>query len=75
MSWGWLLQEVLDKENIGEGAFKVQFAVYRNYNSDADLLLAHSQWEQRPADLRSYVDNVRCSGARAPNPPVSWGPG
>lgn len=54
---------ILD-ENGFSSAFELQFAVYRNYSSQKDLLLQYSTWEFKPANLRAFMDSISTSGGQ-----------
>jgi len=45
--------------NIDPNCFQMQFAVYRNYNTN---VLEHSTWESNPAKLRDFMSRIRPSG-------------
>ena len=43
--------------------FQLQFAVYRNYSSDKDIL-QHSGWESDPASLKRFCDSLEVHGGQ-----------
>ena len=54
--------QILAKQGV-QGAFEVQFAVYRNYSSQS-IALQNSSWEADPAALRPFMDSMSCSGGQ-----------
>jgi hypothetical protein len=42
--------------------FELQFAVYRNYNCNADQILCFSPWSSRPDELRTFMDSISVAG-------------
>jgi GTP-binding protein EngB required for normal cell division len=55
--------EVLKDEGF-ESAFELQFAVYRNYSSKAEMILQYSTWESKPENLRVFMDGIKTKGGQ-----------
>lgn len=54
---------VLKEQNLPEDSFLLQFALYRNYNSEPQYILESSQWECDPAPLRQFLlEKAVCRG-------------
>ena len=56
---------ILKEKNIPENCFLMQFAVYRNYNSNENELLEVSSWEANPINLKNFLLPIT---AKAGNP-------
>jgi hypothetical protein len=58
--------EILEDEFKGRGGglFEMQFAVYRNYKSGADMLLEASEWRSNPQDLKDFLGRVKACGGQ-----------
>lgn len=52
------------KDQHCQGAFAMQFAVYRNYSSTAELLFQFSPWASKPDDLRVFMDAIVDEGGQ-----------
>ncbi len=48
----------------GRDLFEMQFAVYRNYKSGADMLLEASEWRSNPQDLKDFLGRVKACGGQ-----------
>ena len=57
-------QVLADFGGGGSDLFEMQFAVYRNYSSGADLLLEASEWRSNPQDLKNFLGSVQASGGQ-----------
>lgn len=55
------LDAVLKEAGIAEGAFKMQFVIYRNYNAPPDRLLECSGWSQSPVELERWLSSIVAS--------------
>jgi hypothetical protein len=54
--------EVLLANRIPSNVFRVQFAVFRNYNSEPDKLLQYSSWATQPQELRAFLQTIGAEG-------------
>eukprot|EP00050_Salpingoeca_kvevrii_P020249 m.96325 g.96325 ORF g.96325 m.96325 type:complete len:974 (-) comp8787_c0_seq1:270-3191(-) len=54
--------EVLEENGIDPSSFAVQYAVYRNYNVDADYIVQHSPWETDPVRLEQFLKTISVRG-------------
>jgi hypothetical protein len=53
---------VLSEKSIPSDCFRVQFAVYKNCNSEADKLLQWSSWASRPESLHEFLMRIEVEG-------------
>ena len=56
-------QKVLEKEGIEQG-FEIQLAGYSNYNVGIEQILEASTWEQKPGNLRTFLQQLGVRGGR-----------
>ena len=67
-----ILDEAFDEINLilkkfqAKGTFEMKLLIYRNYNSNADMILEKSAYEVRPENLKKFLKKVSASGG--------WGP-
>jgi hypothetical protein len=54
--------EVLSDKDLPSDSFRMQFAVYRNYNSEAHKLLEQSSWATRPEPLHEFLARIEVEG-------------
>ncbi|CAF4711773.1 unnamed protein product, partial [Rotaria sp. Silwood2] len=54
--------EVLKEEELASDAFRMQFAIYRNYNSKEKKILEASSWEEKPKNLGAFMSSIRPEG-------------
>jgi len=53
---------ILKEKSIAENFFQLQFAVYRNYNSDSDRILQYSGWFSNPDKLKQFMEQISVEG-------------
>ena len=53
---------ILTDNGIPPDSFQLQFAVYRDYDCEAEKLLQISPWETKPDSLRSFMEKITPSG-------------
>jgi hypothetical protein len=53
--------QILEKAEL-DACFELQFASFRNYDQDPPQLLSCSNWEKKPANLKSFISHVRAFG-------------
>jgi hypothetical protein len=53
---------VLKENHMSEDCFRMQFAVYRNYNSDADKIIQCSGYESNPSQLETFMKTIQPEG-------------
>jgi len=56
------VKEILKEANLPEDLFLIQFACFRNYNNDENLLLQNSIWETKANNLRAFMDKIGPDG-------------
>lgn len=54
--------QILKDNNIDSNSFQIQFAIYRNYNSQENDILQNSPWESKPDNLRTFMNNIESDG-------------
>eukprot|EP01051_Picozoa_sp_SAG22_P005880 SAG22_NODE_363_length_11694_cov_40.815783_19_plen_91_part_00 len=57
--------EVLEDKGITDVSVEMQFAVFRNYNTDADGLLQSSTWESQHVNLHSFMGRALTRPSRS----------
>ncbi|TNV76610.1 hypothetical protein FGO68_gene11708 [Halteria grandinella] len=54
---------ILVENGLSDETFSIQLACYRSYNSIEPMILQYSTWEQRPAQLKLFMDGLKaCEG-------------
>jgi hypothetical protein len=53
---------VLAEKGLPDDAFQMQFAVYRNYSSDANKILQVSAWNTKASHLRAFMSTIGPEG-------------
>jgi hypothetical protein len=53
---------VLTEKGLPNDAFQMQFAVYRNYSSDANKILQVSSWNTKASNLREFMKTIGPEG-------------
>ena len=53
---------ILNDHAFPPDSFQVQFAVYRDYDCNADGLLQYSPWETKPDNLRKFMESIKPEG-------------
>ena len=54
--------KILKDHGYPDGSFKLQFAVYRNYNVPADTILEYSSWESNSTNLYEFMTHITTKG-------------
>ena len=53
---------VLLKKGLPSDAFQMQFAIYRNYNSEENKILQVSSWNTKASNLRAFMNTIGPDG-------------
>ncbi|CAF1088093.1 unnamed protein product [Didymodactylos carnosus] len=53
---------ILREKKLPSDIFSMQFAVYRNYNSDEKKILEASAWETKGSSLRTFMNTIDSEG-------------
>ena len=56
------MKDILAANKLTSDCFCLQFAVYRNYNSDENQILEHSPWETKPNNLWAFMSKISVQG-------------